>query len=84
MGIRQKFFMLVGVVGVILVIVSGVGYYNAYTHLSNSIESEIGAVVAQEGGVMDTWLQKKGAGAANAARLLESTRAAPVGIVITR
>ena len=72
MGIRQKFFMLVGVVGVILVIVSGVGYYNAYTHLSNSIESEIGAVVAQEGGVMDTWLQKKGAGAANAARLLHN------------
>ncbi len=72
MGIRQKFYVLVGVVGMILIVVSGVGYYNAYRHLSNSIESEIAAVVAQEGGVMDTWLQKKGAAAASAARLLHN------------
>lgn len=41
MGIRQKFFALAGVAGVIMAIVSGVGYYLASSHLSSSVEREI-------------------------------------------
>ena len=33
MGIKQKFIMLAGVVGIVLAIVSALGYYTAYSSL---------------------------------------------------
>ncbi len=71
MGIRQKFFCLIGVVGIILAVVSGVGYYIAYSHLSVSIENELRTIVEEEGLIIDRWLQQKGAVVTGAARQLQ-------------
>lgn len=71
MGIRQKFFCLIGAVGIILAMVSGVGYYIAYSHLSVSIENELRGIVREEGLIIDRWLQQKGAVVTGAARQLQ-------------
>lgn len=38
MKIRQKFFVLSGLVGVIIAVMSCVGYYPVYTNLELSVE----------------------------------------------
>ena len=68
MGIRQKFFVLAGVAGLIMAIVSGVGYYTAYSNLANSVEKEILATVEVEGQSLNGWLREKAEPAVAAAR----------------
>ena len=70
MGIKQKFFLLAGVIGVIMAIVSGIGYYTAYTNLEESVEKEIAAAVDTQGARLDGWLQTKAAPAISAANLM--------------
>jgi methyl-accepting chemotaxis protein len=72
MGIKQKFFCLVGVVGIILTVISGVGYYIAYSHLLTSIENEIQANVKEEGLRLDAWLQEKASLATGASRQMHN------------
>ena len=38
MGIKQKFFVLSGIIGAIMAIVSCIGYYTAYSNLEDSGE----------------------------------------------
>lgn len=59
MGIRQKFFLLAAVAGLIVAIISSVSYYIAYTNLSESVEHEIQASVEVEKQALETWLQEK-------------------------
>ena len=70
MGIKQKFFLLAGVIGVIMAIVSGIGYYTAYTNLEESVEKEISAAIDTQGSQLDGWLQTKAAPAISAANLM--------------
>ena len=59
MGIKQKFIMLAGVVGIVLAIVSALGYYTAYSSLENSLEHEIAATVDARGAELEGWLLEK-------------------------
>lgn len=43
MGIKKKFLFLTGVVGVLLALVSALGYFMAYRALDASIQDEISA-----------------------------------------
>ena len=70
MGIRQKFFALAGVAGVIMAIVSGVGYYLASTHLSSSVEREITDTMQGTANKLDGWLAAKKQVAVSAADLM--------------
>ena len=56
MGIRQKFFALAGIIGAMVIIISSIGYYTAYTHLNNSIEDAMKGEVAQQSDLIDCWL----------------------------
>ena len=70
MGIRQKFFVLSGVVGLLLAVVSIVGYYTASTNLNASIEGEINYTVRAEAEELEGWLREKKASATYAASLM--------------
>ena len=70
MGIRQRFFALAGVAGVIMAIVSGVGYYLASTHLSSSVEREITDTMQGTANKLDGWLAAKKQVAVSAADLM--------------
>ena len=72
MGIRQKFFMLAGIIGVIMAVVSCIGYYTAYSNLEDSVEKEIMEAVEVQGRSMDGWLMQKAAPAVSAANLLNA------------
>jgi methyl-accepting chemotaxis protein len=80
MGIRQKFFALAGLVGVILTVVSCVGYYTAYQSLDESIEQEILATVEVQGRSLDGWLSNKGQIAVSAANLMEAQDGNPAAL----
>ncbi|WP_026760148.1 methyl-accepting chemotaxis protein [Selenomonas ruminantium] len=59
MGIKQKFIMLAGIVGVILIVVSATGYFTAYDNLSDAVNGEIMANVSTERETVDGWLKDK-------------------------
>lgn len=59
MGIKQKFVLLAGIVGVILMVVSAIGYFTAYDNLSESVNEEIMANVSTERESVDGWLKEK-------------------------
>lgn len=69
MGIRQKFFAMAGLIGLVMVVVSCIGYYTAYTNLNESVEKEILATVEVQGQSFDGWLREKAQAAASAASL---------------
>ncbi|MBQ7480216.1 MAG: methyl-accepting chemotaxis protein [Selenomonadaceae bacterium] len=70
MGIRQKFFVLAGLVGLLLAIVSVVGYYTANSNLEDSVEHELTVTVGREGADLNGWLMEKGASATYEANLM--------------
>ena len=59
MGIKQKFAMLAGIMGVLLAIVSILGYYTAYSNLEESMEREISSTVGTQGAELEGWLMEK-------------------------
>lgn len=59
MGIKQKFIVLSGVVGIILAAVSIIGYFTAYSNLEESVNAEMDAMVRAEGESLDGWLREK-------------------------
>jgi len=59
MGIKQKFIVLAGIVGIILTVVSVTGYITAYDNLSESVNEEIVANVNTERELVDGWLKEK-------------------------
>ena len=70
MGIQKKFFFLAGVVGVIMFLVSCIGYYFSSTALNTSIEGEMNSVVDSQKNKLVGWLSDKEAFAYSAARLM--------------
>ena len=78
MGIRQKFFILAGAIGMVIAVVSAIGYYTAYKHLTSSIEEGMLAAVSTQSEAVDGWLQAKSQVAVSAARLLHAVDE-PVG-----
>ena len=48
MNIKQKFFMLSGIAGAIMAIVSIVGYFTAATALESTVEEEIIAEIGRQ------------------------------------
>ena len=69
MGIRQKFFALAGMVGVILAIISGLGYYTAYSNLEASIENELSVTAREQGELFSGWMKEKMMAAQGAANV---------------
>lgn len=70
MKIRQKFFVLAALVGVIMAVVSCVGYYVAYSNLEQSVEGELGATVSAESQGLDGWIHGKSNYAVAAAEVM--------------
>ncbi|MBQ7514711.1 MAG: methyl-accepting chemotaxis protein, partial [Schwartzia sp.] len=70
MGIKQKFFALSGVVGLLLAAVSIIGYYTASANLNESIEGEINYTVRAEAEELEGWIREKAASATYAAGLM--------------
>ena len=56
MGIKKKFLFLTGIVGVLLVLVSALGYFMAYRALNASIQGEITANMASEQQELSGWV----------------------------
>jgi len=72
MKIRQKFFLLAGVTGLIMAIMSCVGYYTAYNNLEKTVEGELNATISAESQGLDGWIKGKANYALGAAALMES------------
>lgn len=70
MGIRQKFYVLAGVIGALLAVVSVIGFYMADTNLEKAVEQELTATMGDAASQMDGWLQSKGVSAQYTADLL--------------
>lgn len=70
MKIRQKFFVLAALVGVIMAIMSCVGYYVAYSNLEQSVEGELSATVSAEAQGLDGWIHGKSEYAVAAAEVM--------------
>lgn len=60
MDLRKKFLCLTMLAGLILMIVSGVGYYVADKHLSESVENDMKSIVGFQADAIDNWLLIKG------------------------
>ena len=56
MNLRQKFLCLSGLAGVLLFVVSVIGFYIADSNLKESVESELSTGIAGEAAKMDAWL----------------------------
>lgn len=67
MSIRQKFILLAGIVGIILIAVSIIGYSTASSNLNDSVEKELLATVEIQGKSFDGWIREKSTPAVNAA-----------------
>lgn len=70
MGIRQKFYVLAGIIGVLMAVVSVIGFYTADTNLEQAVEQELTATMGDAASQMDGWLQAKGTSAQHVADLL--------------
>ena len=70
MGLRKKFFILAGLAGLLMAIVSIVGYLSAYSNLEESVENELTATVNAQQNQLDGWLNSSAAIATGAANLM--------------
>ena len=61
MGIKQRFMVMIGLVVLLLAAVSGIGYYMAQSILSDSVKSQLTAIVKDQGCQLDTWIESKAA-----------------------
>ncbi|MBO4852983.1 MAG: methyl-accepting chemotaxis protein, partial [Schwartzia sp.] len=60
MGVRQKFFLLSGVAGIIMAVVAVVGYFTAANSLKAAVEEEIVSEIGRQSAQADGWLAEKG------------------------
>ena len=58
-GLRQKFSLLAFLAGGLFAVMSAIGYYTSFLNLSETLTSEILAVVDSQGKEMDSWLKSK-------------------------
>lgn len=50
MKLKQKFILLALMVGTIVLLVSAIGFYTAYTNLKEDVESELSMTMAGQAG----------------------------------
>ena len=70
MKLKQKFIVLAGLSGLLLAIVSIVGYMKAYSSLEESVENELKATVRAQSNQLDGWLLSGAQIATGASNLL--------------
>ena len=59
MGIKQKFFALAGGIALLVAVISGIGFYTAYSNLESSVENEITATMGEQEKSLTSWLLVK-------------------------
>lgn len=59
MGLKQKFMALSGLMGLLLAIVSVVGYFMASSALKESVDSELRTTISNEANELNGWLLEK-------------------------
>ena len=59
MGLKQKFIALSGLMGLLLAVVSIVGYMMASSSLEKSVDSELRTTIANEASKLNGWLREK-------------------------
>lgn len=67
MQLRKKFLILAGIMGIIIAVVSFIGYAISSQRLQTSVEHELSASVAQKATELDGWLKAKKAIASSCA-----------------
>lgn len=70
MGIKQKFSVLAGIIGILMTVVSVIGFFTADKNLEQAVEQELTATMSDAASQMDGWLQAKGSSAQYAADLM--------------
>ena len=70
MNVKQKFFALSGVAGLIMAVVSVVGYFTASNAVTTTLEKEIVATITAESDEAEAWLLEKGQLAQGVASIL--------------
>jgi len=70
MGLKQKFLALTGVMGVLLAMVSIIGYFMASRDLQESVDSDLRANVATNVADMEGWLKEKRSSVEHTANLM--------------
>ena len=61
MKLKQKFILLALMVGTIVLLVSAIGFYTAYTNLKEDVESELSMTMAEQAGELEGGLARKSA-----------------------
>ena len=69
LSLMKKFFLVSILAGLLISIVSIVGYYMSNKSLSETLEAEMNAVIDAQGKELDGWLSKKAASAEYAANM---------------
>lgn len=59
MGLKQKFMALSGLMGLLLAVVSIVGYLMASSALKDSVDSELRTTISNEANKLNGWLREK-------------------------
>ncbi|MGM9541039.1 methyl-accepting chemotaxis protein [Anaerovibrio sp.] len=59
MKLRQKFMLLAGMIGVLVLAVSAIGFYEAYTNLKSGVEKELSLTMDQQEEELEGWLREK-------------------------
>lgn len=59
MGLKQKFMALSGLMGLLLAIVSVVGYFMASSALKESVDSELRTTISNVANELNGWLLEK-------------------------
>ncbi len=77
MGIKQKLMMLSVMAGVVVLLISVLGYFQAYKGLRASTEQELVVVVKEQAGLFDGWLREKQRIALDEANLMTALSSMP-------
>ena len=81
MGVRQKFFALSGVAGLIMAIVSIVGYLTASEAVETTVEKEIVAVITAASDEAEGWMLEKAQYGESTARMISAFPAQDEAVV---
>ena len=58
MGIRQKFYVLAGIVGALMAVISIIGFFTADKNLEQAVEQELTATMNDAASQMDGWSKR--------------------------
>ena len=58
MGIRQKFYVLAGIVGALMAVISIIGFFTADKNLEQAVEQELTATMNDAASKMDGWSKR--------------------------